>query len=269
MKILIVLALLFSLSSAYVSFMHSVHANGTQVPNGYGNTGAGYCDFSDSYDSVTNTYSGTFTCSGILNVTAAHVHSCDSITQFDYVYQKPYLYNCPVLDECKITTTATGGSWSCVFTNSSFMDAICNDQCYFNVHTDPYYFSNGEVRGNLVSMAPICNVATGVKLDGVAVVGGVAPDSGIQVPPFYYGSFLNPADAASTGNCFYIASFQPLYSVLIISGCCWGLPDDVYSVEAFQASDNYQTDFYSSYSLSIQNDLPFSLRFPWMPTKLL
>jgi hypothetical protein len=243
--------------------MHSVVANGTQVPNSNGNPdNTVNCVFSASYAVATNTYSGSFTCTGIKsNITAVHIHNCDK-SSYSYYYQYPYLYTCSVMPDCTITLTATGGSWSCAWPadNSTNIDAICNDQCYFNVHTDDY--GNGEVRGNMVSMAPICNVAGGVKLDGVAVVAGVAPASGIQVPAFYYGQFLTPV-GTSPGNCFFIVSFQPLNLELIISGCCWGLSSNLYSIEAYQAYDNYQADYFSETGLGIENSVPFSFKIPF------
>jgi len=265
MKILIVLALLCSLSAAYNDFTHTVIANGTQVQNGGTSDPAATCTFTGTYSAVSNKYSGSFTCTGLSsNVTQAHIHLCDRETQ-GYYYDRPYYYTCTNFLECPITTTPNGGSWDCTFPagNLTQPDHLCNDECYFNVHTENYL--NGEVRGNIFSMAPICNVVGGVSLNGVAVVAGSAPaNSEISVPNFYYGSFITPVGTAA-GYCFFIVSYQTMNEEIIISGCCSGLAGEVYSIYSYQKFDDFTTYVYYENTLYIPNDQPFSFKIAATP----
>lgn len=195
MKILIVLALLFSLCTAYEDFSFDSVANTTQA---YGAkqdfTSKANCVFTQSYTNADTTLQGTFTCSNLQgNVTMAHLHNVGSSTL-------TYTSGAAVLGDCPVTINADqqSGSFKCVFAAGSItMDALCNDQTYWNVHTtfDPA----GEVRCNLVSMQPICNIKGGVALDGEAVLFGADPTTGVLVKAFSVGFFFSAVSPAVGG----------------------------------------------------------------------
>jgi len=253
MKILAVLALLITLSSAYVDWTLDSVANGTQS-EGYTSDSPGTCTISQAYTSADNTLKGSFTCSGLkANVTACHIHDVGSSSSVTTTTGN-------VLADCPITVNADGvtGSFSCAFKDSTTMDAICNDQTYWNFHTD--YDTLGEVRANLVSMRPLCNVKGGVALDGTTVVpdGAVAPDTGIRVADFYVGFVANQV-LKGTGGAYFVLSWDSVNQVLTVSGCTYGLTSDIDYMYAYYTDDD-GTSFYTVSVSTFPTGRPFSFR---------
>jgi len=149
MKILVVLALLFSVCVAVVDFTYSSVANSTQCYNTYYPDSPGTCTMDLTYTSASNTLAGTFSCTGLKgNITAAHFHDVGTTSSITYNTGN-------VIADCPITVNADGvsGSCSCKFADMTTMNALCADQLYINYHST--YDSLGEVRGNNVNMAPI------------------------------------------------------------------------------------------------------------------
>jgi len=250
MKILAVLALLITLSSAYVDWTYDSIANGTQS-EGYTSDSPGTCTISQKYVATTNTLSGTFTCSGLnKNVTAAHIHDCGSLSSVTTTTGN-------VLADCSITVNADGlsGTFNCVFKDTTTIDAICNDQCYWNFHTD--YDTLGEVRANLVNMRSICNLGGIVTLDGSVTTVGNAPDTGIRVPDFYVG-FIG-ATLKGTGGAYFVLSWDSVNQVLTVSGCTYGLTSDIDYMYAYYTDDD-GTSFYTVSVSTFPTGRPFSFR---------
>jgi hypothetical protein len=256
MKILIVLALLFSLCTAYQDFSFDSIANTTQA---YGAnqdfTSLANCVFTQTYTDADKTLKGTFTCTSLQgNVTMAHLHDVGKSSSVTYTGGAAIVADCPI----SINADQMSGLFSCVFlTTSTTMDSICNDQCYWNVHTtfDP----TGEVRANLVNMAPICNIKGGVALDGVAVAFGADPTTGVLVKAFSVGFFFTAVSPAVGGGYVY-ATWNPTTSEIIFSGIFYGLASDVSTIYAYyppQSTTSYY--LYISY-YSFPTGCPFSFK---------
>jgi len=259
MKILIVLALLFSLCTAYQDFSFDSIANTTQA---YGANqdfaSKANCVFTQTYTDADTTLKGTFTCTNLQgNVTMAHLHNVGSST-ITYTSGAAVVADCPVT----INADQQSGSFTCIFpAGSTTMAAVCNDQCYWNVHTtfDP----SGEVRSNLVSMAPICNIKGGVALDGVAVTFGADPTTGVLVKAFSIGFFFSAVSPAVGGGYLYV-TWNPVTVELTFSGIFYDLADDVSTIYAY-----YPPQSTSSYYLYISNyNLPTGCPFSFKSTSI-
>jgi len=257
MKILAVLALLISLCSASGApgnLAFTSVANNTQA-YGASYTSPGVCTATVTYTASTMTLAGTFTCVGLLgNLTAAHIHNCG--TTYDTI-----TYNdCPtsLITDCPLTINADlmSGSFNCVFTNTNSMTAICNDQCYFNYHTE--YDASGEARANLVNMRPMC-YATGFAIgSGVVTVGTAVSTLAIPVPDFYVGWWATAL--SGTGGGYVICSWDSTNQTLTVSGCFYGLTGDITGFY-FSYPGELETYFLEVSYYTFPSGCPFSFRF--------
>jgi hypothetical protein len=251
MKIFAVIALLISLcTAAYVDWTLDSIANATQS-EGYTIDSPGTCTISQAYTTADNTLKGTFTCTGLkANVTAVHIHDVTSSYSVTTTTGN-------VLADCPVTVNADGisGSFTCAFKDMVSIDAICNDQCYWNFHTD--YDTLGEVRANLVNMRPLCNVVGGVALDGKCVSVGSAPTTGIQVADFYCG-FIGTTLKGNGGGYTYV-SWDSVAQVLTVSGCTYDLTSDVDYIYLYYKNDD-GTSFYTVSTATFPSGRPFSFR---------
>jgi hypothetical protein len=251
MKILVVLTLLLSLCTAYEDWTLDSIANATQS-EGYYPDSPGTCTISQTYTSADNTLAGTFTCTGLkANLTGVHIHD---VTKSYTVTTNTgaVLTDCPIM----INADAASGTFTCAFKDTLTMDAICNDQCYWNFHTD--YDTLGEVRANLVNMRPLCNVKGGVALNGEAVTVGSAPSTGIEVADFYAG-FIATTTVGTGGGYVYI-SWDSVAQVVTVSGCTYGLTSDVYDIYMYYTDDDSSSYFYTVATSTFPSGRPFSFR---------
>jgi len=247
MKIFALLALLISLSAAYVSFDHTSVANSTQSLASPSDS-TGTCTVTAKYDGTT--LSGTFTCTGLKgNVSAAHLHDCGasySVAVFSGNVLADVMFT--------INTDGASGSFTSDFKDTVTMDALCNDQCYWNFHTP--YAPNGEVRANLVSMKPVCNIEDEVALDGVVHQGADAPDgSKIDIPSFYVG-YQASATVGSGAGYIYL-SWDAALQQLVVSGIMYDLKSDINTMYMYYTDDG-GSSFLTVSTYTIPSGRPFS-----------
>jgi len=250
MKILIVLALLFSLCcAAYQDFTYTSVANSTQCYSTYYPDSPGTCTFDLTYTSADTTLKGTFTCTNLKgNVSAAHFHDVGTTSSLTYNTGS-------VITDCVITVNAdmVSGSCNCVFTTTTTMDALCADQLYLNYHTA--YDSLGEVRSNLVSMAPLCHVKGGVALDGTVVIVTDAPTTGVTVDSFYIGGQISE----TVGGGYFYVSWIASTQTVIVSGILYGQPSSISTIYIYYPLDGSSSlGLYSYYTFP--SDCPFSFK---------
>jgi hypothetical protein len=142
-------------------------------------------------------------------------------------------------------------TFSAVLTaNTDSINAICNDQTYWNLHTTQY--ASGEVRANVVGMHAICNID---KYDGTLTVFGAEPTTGLLVKDFC----VSTVGVASkgTGNCDLTACWSQVDSTLIFSGVCYGFTSEVYQIYVYFEDDNSYS-FLTIASSYFEYDTPFS-----------
>jgi len=250
MKIFALITLLFSLCTAYEDWTLVSFANSTQSL-GYYSDSPGNCTVTSTYTASTNTLAGSFTCVGLKsNVTSAHIH--DVTSSYSVTTTTGALFaDCPIT----INTDGVSGSFSCAFKDNVIIDAICNDQCYWNFHTDAD--AQGEVRSNMVNMRPLCNVKGGVPLDGVVVTVGTAPATGIRVADFYVGYI--GTTLAGTGGGYAYVSWDSVAQVLTVSGCFYGLTSEVDYIYLYYKDDE-GSSFYTISIATFPSGRPFSFR---------
>jgi hypothetical protein len=197
------------------------------------------------------TLEGTITCTGLTgNITAVHVH--DVTKSYAIVYNT----GSPLAD-IMITVGADPTapiSYKAVLTKTDSIDAICNDQCYWNVHTT--YEGNGEVRANMVDMRAHCNIDKYAD-DGTVTVYGVAPTTGLPVPDFC--GTVRGFAVKGTGNCKFTVCWDQAASTVTFSGVCYGFTSDVYGIDVYFPDDSSYFLYLASYRFP--TDCPFSFRY--------
>jgi hypothetical protein len=255
MKILAVLALLISLSSAYVDFTQPATANVTQAYGSYYKDSKGSCDVSISWAQATMTLSGSITCSGLTaNVTGMHFH--DVTKSYTITYNTGNL-----ISDVTVVVPADPNVWPYTFTaklaTMATIDAICNDQVYLNVHTS--YEPNGEVRANFVGMRAVCNVDKGVPAGSVTAYGPTDGLKGVAIPDFCTGAIFGTA-TIGTGNCYFQVCWEQATAILTISGNCYGLTSDVYGIYVYYPDDSSSYFMYVS-GYTFPQGCPFSFHY--------
>jgi hypothetical protein len=252
MKILAVLALLISLCSGYQDFSYSCVANGTQAQV----TGpTGTCTVTATYTDATKTLAGTFTCTGLTgNLTAAHIHICDSYSITGDSCPTSILTDCPL----NLNADMASGNFNCMFADYYSMNAICADECYFNFHTEAN--AGGEARCNIINMGPTCNVAGAFSIDGSVVSVGPAPATGLALlPNFYVGEWATPT--TGTGSGYIIVSWDSVNQTVTVSGDFTGLTSDVVSIDLNYPGDGVPFITFTSY-YNFPSDYPFTFTYP-------
>jgi hypothetical protein len=251
MKIL-ALALLISLCVAYEDWSLTWTANSTQAYGGYGDS-TGSCTFTGKWTQADMTLEGEISCTGLKgNVTAVHLHDVTKSYSVTYNTGNP-------LADIGVTVPADPTvfpySYKATLTKTDSIDAICNDQTYWNVHTT--YDSYGEVRANIVNMIAICNIK-GYTPDGsLQTYGAEEPDTGVEVQSFCstgYGEAL-----VGTGGAVFQVCWDQPSSTLTFSGVTFGLTSEVYGIYIYYPDDTSYFIYLSSYSFPY--DCPFSFRY--------
>jgi len=197
------------------------------------------------------TIEGTIKCTGLTgNITAVHIH--DVTKSYAIVYN-----NGDPLADIVITVGADPTadiSYKAVLTKTDSIDAICNDQCYWNIHTT--YDGAGEVRANMVNMRAYCNFAT-YATDGTVSISDIIPTTGIPVQDFC-GTVIGYA-VKGTGNCQIQVCWDQVATTLTFSGVCYGFTSDIYGIDVYYPDDSGYFLYLSSYSFP--TDCPFSFRY--------
>jgi len=246
----VVLALLISLCSAgFQDWSYIFIANGTQAET----TSPGTCTVNAAYTDATMTLTGTFTCTGLEgNVTAAHIHYCDSYSITTNSCPSSLIGDCPLV----VNTDGASGTFNCVFKDYFSLTYICGDHTYWNFHTTAY--PAGEARSNIVNMEPMCNVKGGVTLGSTVSVVGSAPSTGIMVPSFYIG--ILATTVTGTGGGYIYLSWDSVNQTLTVSGCFYGLTSNILSLYF-----NYPGDatyfIYLTADYEIPSGYPFTLTY--------
>jgi hypothetical protein len=254
MKILFVLAILISLSSAYLDFSRTdIVANTTQI-YGFTPTATGTCSLTLSYVESTTTVSGTVDCTGVNNVTAIHLHNCGTT---DLIYCSAPTN---VLGDIPINFVGTFPiSFSAKLDKQDSIKAICENRVYLNVHTADDYT---QVRANIVDMVGICNIKD-YKGDGKIHKWGDDPKKEdtqtIKIGSFCIRKFSDAPATGVEGSIYFELCWDYLEQELYISGVASALKADVSEIYLSYPFDGSYFAYISSYNFP--SDAPFAFTY--------
>jgi len=166
-----------------------------------------------------------------------------------------------IVTECPITIDPVTGTGTvpCDFsaaTAVASLNSLCADNCYLNIHTS--YEANGEVRSNFVGLTALCLIKDYVPEDGVVVVAGDAPDTGVMVASFC-ATFTATQKSGVTGSNaggYMTICWNSKKDTLTFSGIFYGIQSTIYGIYVTLTGESSYFGYLSS--SGFQSGTPFA-----------